>query len=124
MFEIAKQRNRESNDIQARVIKSKTREMMIEEEKLKPRWNEYFGNLLNQENPREKREMRTKVREREDEDISGEEFRTGLRKMKKGKAQEPDDIPVEAWIAQENEGVEYLVNFFNGLLRGEKMPDK
>ena len=96
MFEIAKQRNRESNDIQVRVIKSKTREMMIEEEKLKPRWNKYFDNLLNQENPREKREMRTKVREREEEDISGEEFRTGLRKMKKGKAQEPDDIPVEA----------------------------
>ena len=36
------------------------------------------------------------MREREEEDISGEEFRTGLWKMKKGKAQEPDDIPVEA----------------------------
>ena len=32
-------------------------------------------------------------REREVEDISREEIRTGLRKMKKGKAQEPDDIP-------------------------------
>ena len=29
------------------------------------------------------------------EDISGEEVRTGLRKMKKRKAQRPDDIPVE-----------------------------
>ena len=44
--------------------------------------------------------------------------------MKKGKAQEPDDIPVEAWIALGNKNVEFLVNFFNRLLRGEKMPDK
>ena len=47
-----------------------------------------------------------------------------LRKMKKGKAQGPDDIPVEAWIALGNKGVEFLVNFFNRLLRGEKMPDE
>ena len=56
--------------------------------------------------------------------ISGEEVRTGLRKMKKGKAQGPDDIPVEAWIALGNKGVEFLVNFFNRLLRVQKMPDE
>ena len=54
------------------------------------------------------------------EDISGEEVRTGLRKMKKGKAQGPDDIPVEVWIAVGNKGVEFLENFFNRLLQGEK----
>ena len=67
--------------------------------------------------------MRTEERERDVEDISGEEVRTGLRKMKKGKAQEPDEIPVKEWIALLNKGVEFLVNFFNRLLRGEKMPD-
>ena len=40
--------------------------------------------------------MRTEERERDVEDISGEEVRTGLRKIEKGKAQGPDDIPVEA----------------------------
>ena len=44
--------------------------------------------------------------------------------MKKGKAQRPDDIPVEPWIPLENQSVEFLVNFFNKLLRGEKMPDE
>ena len=38
--------------------------------------------------------------------------------------QGPDDIPVEAWIALGNKGVEFLVKFFNRLLRGEKMPDE
>ena len=68
--------------------------------------------------------MRTQETKRDVEDISGEEVRTGLRKMKKGKAQGPDDIPVEVWIALDNKGVEFLVNFFNKLLQGEKMPDK
>ena len=44
--------------------------------------------------------------------------------MKKGKAQGPDDIPVEALIALGNKGVELLVNFFIRLSRGEKMPDE
>ena len=68
--------------------------------------------------------MRTEERERDVEDISAEEFRTGLRKMKKGKAQRPDVVPVEAWIALGKKGMEFLVNFFNRLLRGEKMPDE
>ena len=125
VFKIANQRNRQSKDVQqVRVIKSKTGEILMEEEKVKQRWKEYFDNLLNHENPRERREKRTEGRERDVEDISGEEVRTGLRKMKKGKDQGPNDIPVEAWIALGNKGVEFLVNFFNRLLRGEKIPDE
>ena len=58
------------------------------------------------------------------EDMFEEEVRTGLRKMKKGKAQGPHDIPVKAWIALWNKDVEFLVNFFNRLLRRKKMPDE
>ena len=84
----------------------------MKEEKEKQRWKEYFDNLLNQENPREE-ERRTEKRERDVEDISEEKVRTGLRKMKKGKARGPDDLPVEAKIALGNKGVEFLVNFYN-----------
>ena len=84
---------------------------------MKQRWKEYFDNLPNHKNPRERRETRTEGRERDVEDISGEEVRNELRKMKKGKAQGPDDIQVEAWITLNNKGVEFLVKFFNRLLR-------
>ena len=114
VFKIAKQRNRQSKDVQqVRIIKSKTGEILMKEEKVKQRWKKYFDNLLNHENFRERRETRTEGRERDVEDISGEEVRTGLRKMKKGKAQGPDCI-----------GREFSVNFFNRLLRGEKMSDE
>ena len=95
----------------------------MEEEKLKQRWKEYFGNLLNQENPKERREMIAEERERDVEDISVEEVRTGLRKIKKEMAQGPDDISVKAWIAIGNKSVEFLVNFHR-ILRGEKMADE
>ena len=70
--------------------------------------------------------MKTEKTKWDVEDISGEEVRTALRKMKKGKAQGLDDIPVEAWIALGNKSVEFVVNFFIAcrLIQGEKMPDE
>ena len=68
--------------------------------------------------------MRTEERERDMEDICGEEIRTGLRKKKEGKAQGSDDIPLEARIALGNKGVEFLMNFCNRFLRGEKGRDE
>ena len=63
VFKIAKQRNRQSKDVQqVRLIKSKTGEILMEEEKAKQRCKEYFDNLLNNENPRERRETRTEGR--------------------------------------------------------------
>ena len=65
VFQLAKQRNRQIKDVQqVRVIKSKTGEILMEEEKVKQRWKEYFDNLLNHENPIERRETRTEGRER------------------------------------------------------------
>ena len=37
----------------------------MEEEKVKQRWKEYFDDLLNQENPRERGEMRTEETKRD-----------------------------------------------------------
>ena len=58
----------------------------MEDEKVKQRWKEYFDNLLNQENPRERSEMKTEEIEKDVEDISAGEVRTGMRNIKKDKA--------------------------------------
>ena len=44
--------------------------------------------------------------------------------MKKGKTEGPDDIPVEVWIALGTDGMQFLANLFNRLLREKKMPNK
>ena len=57
----------------------------MEEEKVKQRWKEYFDDSLNQPNPRERREMRTKERERVVEDISVEKSQDWIEDDEKGK---------------------------------------
>ena len=49
----------------------------MKKEKVKQILKEYFDNLLNQKNPRERREMRTEERERDVEDVSGKEAGLG-----------------------------------------------
>ena len=96
MFKIANQKDRQSNDVQqVRVIKNNNEEILLEETKVQQRWKEYFEKLLNLENPRKRRKIRTEKRKRNVGNIYVEEIRNVLRKMKKGKAQGPDDIPVE-----------------------------
>ena len=64
LFKIAKQRKRQNKDVQqVRVIKSKTGEILMEGEKVKQRWKEYFDNLLNHEKE-EKEEKREKKGEK------------------------------------------------------------
>ena len=125
LFRIAKQRDRESQDVQhVRVIKNENGEVLMEEEKVKQRWKEYFDELLNQENPRETRETRAEELEREVEEISIEEVLAAMKKMKKGKAQGPDEIPVEAWLVLGEKGVNFLTKLFNRLLQGEAIPEE
>ena len=42
---------------QVKVVKSECDEVLVEERRVQQRWREYFEDLLNQENPRERREV-------------------------------------------------------------------
>ena len=125
LFKIAKQRDIQGKDVhQVRVIKNEDGEVLVEKQKVKQRWKEYFDNLLNQKNPRERREIRTDGTERMVDEISVAEVRTAMRRMMKGKALGLDKILVEAWQCLGNRGIEFLTRLFNRLLRGGKMPDE
>ena len=63
VFKIAKQRNRQSKDFN-KSNQEKNWGDSHERRISKQRWKEYFDNLHNQENPRERRETRTEGRER------------------------------------------------------------
>ena len=56
--------------------------------------------------------------------VSREEVKNALRRMKKGKAVGPDELPVEVWKCMEKMGIEFLTRLFNRLLMGEWMPEE
>ena len=47
-----------------------------------------------------------------------------LKKMKKGKARGPDDIPVEVWLILGGVGIGLLKKLMNSLLKRERTPDE
>jgi len=125
LFKLAKKRDRHGQNVQQiRVMKNEDGEVLMEEGKVKQRWKEYFDGLLNKENPREAQQTHAEVIARVVENVSDNEVRNALQRMKKGYAQGPDEIPVEAWVCLGEIGIEFLTELFNRLLHGEKMPEE
>ncbi|MCJ8746920.1 hypothetical protein PDJAM_G00147290 [Pangasius djambal] len=96
LYRLARQRDRDGKDVQqVRVIKDRDGRVLTSEESVQRRWKEYFEELMNEENEKEKRvEGVTSVEQKVDK-IRKDEVRKALKRMKSGKAVGPDDIPVE-----------------------------
>ena len=56
--------------------------------------------------------------------VNREEVKNALRRMKKGKAVGPDELPVKVWKCMEAMGIKFLTRLFNRLLVGEWMPEE
>ena len=98
LYRLARQRDRAGKDVQhVRVIKDENGNVMVNSEAVLKRWKEYFEKLINEENNRDPRTEETEVVNAEVNCVSGKEVKNALRKMKKGKAVGPDELPVEAW---------------------------
>ena len=87
------------------------------------RWQDYFEDLLNEENERflrgEGYPNYGPVTE-----ITKAEVRVALKKMKSGKAVGPDGIPVEAWRALGEEGIDVLWLLMKKVMDSERIPEK
>ncbi|KAK3544187.1 hypothetical protein QTP86_008290 [Hemibagrus guttatus] len=125
LYRLARQRDRDGKDVQqVRVIKDRDGRVLTSEESVQRRWKEYFEELMNEENEREKRvegvnsvEQKVKIRK--------DEVRKALKRMKSGKAVGPDDIPVEVWKCLGEAAVEFLTSLFNRVLENlEKAYDR
>ncbi|KAK3555174.1 hypothetical protein QTP86_010043 [Hemibagrus guttatus] len=98
LYRLARQRDRDGKDVQqVRVIKDRDGRVLTSEESVQRRWKEYFEELMNEENEREKRVEGVNSVEQNVDKIRKDEVRKALKKMKSGKAVGPDDIPVEVW---------------------------
>ena len=96
LYRLARQRDRAGKDVQhVRVIKDENGNVMINSEAMLKRWKEYFEKLMNEENNREPRTEEAEVVNEEINCVSTEEVKNAIRRMKKGKAVGPDELPVE-----------------------------
>ncbi|KAK3544185.1 hypothetical protein QTP86_008287 [Hemibagrus guttatus] len=126
LYRLARQRDRDGKDVQqVRVIKDRDGRMLTNEESVQRRWKEYFEELMNEENEREKRVEGVNSVEQKVDKIRKNEVRKALKRMKSGKAVGPDDIPVEVWKCLGEAAVEFLTSLFNRVLENlEKAYDR
>ncbi|KAL1279411.1 hypothetical protein QQF64_026084 [Cirrhinus molitorella] len=125
LYRLARQRDRDGKDVQqVRVIKDRDGRVLTSEESVQRRWKEYFEELMNEENEREKRVEGVNSVEQKVDKIRKDEVRKALKRMKSGEAVGPDDIPVEVWKCLGEAAVEFLTSLFNRVLESEKMPEE
>ncbi|KAK3565722.1 hypothetical protein QTP86_014199, partial [Hemibagrus guttatus] len=125
LYRVARQRDRDGKDVQqVRVIKDRDGRVLTSEESVQRRWKEYFEELMNEENEREKRVEGVNSVEQKVDKIRKDEVRKALKRMKSGKAVGPDDIPVEVWKCLGEAAVEFLTSLFNRVLESERMPEE
>ena len=125
LYKLARQRDRAGKDVQhVRVFKDENGNVMVNSETMLKRWKEYFKKLINEENNRDPRKEETEVVNEEVNCVSREELNNALRKMKKGKAVGPDELPVEVWKCIGEMEIKFLNILFNRLLLGERMLKK
>ncbi|KAK3506607.1 hypothetical protein QTP70_011017 [Hemibagrus guttatus] len=125
LYRLGRQRDRDGKDVQqVRVIKDRDGRMLTSEESIQRRWKEYFEELMNEENEREKRVEGVNSVEQKVDKIRKDEVRKALKRMKSGKAVGPDDIPVEVWKCLGEAAVEFLASLFNRVLESERMPEE
>ncbi|KAK3508911.1 hypothetical protein QTP70_013722 [Hemibagrus guttatus] len=125
LYRLARQRDRDGKDVQqVRVIKDRDGRVLTSEESVQRRWKEYFEELMNEENEREKRVEGVNSVEQKVDKIRKDEVRKALKRMKSGKAVGPDDIPVEVWKCLGEAAVEFLASLFSRVLESERMPEE
>ena len=110
IYSIAKSYKRGEETV-VNTIKSKDGVLLTDENEVDERWREYFSELLNPQELEDECEN-TSLRLNYYHEISNEETRVAISKMKNGKSPGCDGIPVELLKGNENT-VEWLTRIFN-----------
>lgn len=125
VYRVAKQRERNKSDVgRVKCVKDEEGRVLVEEERIRKRWESYFCSLLNEGAEKVKEEQKEENVEEVVEDVTLSEVERAVKKMKNGKAVGPDSIPVEVWKFTGSKALEWLRCMFNKLLRGDRIPEE
>ena len=98
--------------------------VMVKSKAVLKRWKEYFEKLINEEYERDPWTEEAEVVNEEVNCVSREEVKNSLRRMKKGKAVGPNELPVEIRKCMGKMRIKFLTRLFNRLLMSERMPEE
>lgn len=102
---------------QVSVIKDGNGNVLTLEDSVPKRWKEYFVELMNEDNKKERRTWGGKLVNQEEQGISTEEIRAAMKRMKCGKTVGPDNIRGKVQRCTVGETpVDFITRFFNAIL--------
>ena len=107
-----------------RIMKDENGYVMISSEAMLKKWKEYFEKLMNEENDGVSKTEEIEIVNNGVNCASREEVKNALRRIKKGKAVGPDELPVEVWKCMGEMGIQFLTRMLNKLLVGETIPEE
>ena len=122
IYKIAESRRRSRQDVgEVGIIKDENGNILIEEEKVKRRWKEYFSQLLNTENECEELDNIPPV-EGPIENINEDEVENAIKKGKLNKAVGKSEVSIEMIKALGNLGKEWVYILLEKIWDVEEMP--
>ena len=108
IYKLAKTRNRRTKDISDNIyISDADGNILTDHAKIKDRWQEYFEELFNVTSARKEPDKCDET-EGPIPRITAEEIRKQLEKLKKRKANGPDNLPIQLWKLVGDAGIESL----------------
>ena len=124
IYQIANQRAGSQRDIkEMTVIKDSKGDILTEENQIKTRWRDYFKQLLNAENEREKL-TEVKPSEGPIENITVGEIKEAMRKMKKGKATGCSEVSIDLIWALQETGEQMVLKLMELIWSEEMIPEE
>ncbi|XGW13282.1 hypothetical protein V3C99_013707 [Haemonchus contortus] len=128
VFRLAKARHRATQDIGVvKSVRNSEGAILRKPGEVRRRWKEYFDKFLNEEFARENsshlEETAGPIKLKMKCDVTEDEVRIAIGKMKVGKATGPGGVPIEAWKALGEHGIKWLTKFLNTVTAEGRIPD-
>jgi hypothetical protein len=128
IYRMARAHDRKTKDLnQVKCIKDEREQLLVKEDEIRHRWQEYFDKLFNGEN-----ENSTVWLDDSFDDTNRRfvhrirvlKVQEALKRIKVSKAMGSDGIPIKVWRCLGDLAIVWLLKMFNNIYRSNKMPEE
>ena len=124
MARVCERKTRDFN--QVKCIKDEREHLLVKEDEIRHRWQEYFDKLFNGKNENITIQLDDSfddTNRRFVQRIQELEVRKALKRMKGSKAMGLDGIPLKVWRCLRDIAIVWLTKMFNNIFRSNQMPE-